>query len=706
MSKEKKCRIFLFLVSSFIAVTGFSQGDFSLIKSRIASQMTDQVKQKPLAKTLAVYLPLQQTNGSWKDIPYSDSSITKWKPGEHLERVKSLAIAFIKKDNMYYNSTATFNAVVAALRFWFNADPKSSNWWHNEIATPQMLGEIMILMQEGHKPLPNGLEDSLVVRMKRGDAYAKTGANKLDIAIHYLYRACITHNKLLMDSAVEQAFQPIVFTHEEGLQYDYSYMQHGPQLQISSYGLVFLNGEYKVASWLPGTSYQLSGSQFAMLNNYLVNSFLRTIRGSYIDFNTEGRGISRPDILDKAKIAGDNSLLEIASAMNNASVKAAIDAAIERVSEAKPPSYKIEPSHTHFWKGDYTLHVRPAYSFNVRMASVRTKRTETGNKENLLGKFLPDGSTNIQRSGKEYYNIMPVWEWDKIPGITARDFKTDQPITVQWGEAGSTRFVGGVSDSIYGASAYNMDYNGVKAKKAWFFFDKEVVALGAAIHASEAEHVVSTINQCWSNGKVVVSQNGSINTTSKGTSAGNTDWVWHDSIGYFFPDKNNVFISNATQTGNWSRVNAKDSKEEVAGEVFKMWIDHGSKPSNGSYSYITVPGIDAGSMQQYNKTDVKIIVNSDSVQAVEHVGLKMLQVVFYKPGTVTTPHITLSADQPCIVLLKDIDTLKRLYVADPAQQSKLVTITIAIEANKEVKKVKCLLPQGNLAGSSVSFTIR
>ena len=84
---------------------------------------------------------------------------------------------------------------------------------------------------------------------------------------------------------------------------------------------------------------------------------------------------------------------------------------------------------------------------------------------------------------------MPIWEWDKIPGVTSRDFKTDQQMTVQWGESGSTEFVGGVSDGKYGATVYDMNYNDVKAKKSYFFFDDEVVCLGAGINSEAAENV-------------------------------------------------------------------------------------------------------------------------------------------------------------------------------------------------------------------------
>jgi len=50
---------------------------------------------------------------------------------------------------------------------------------------------------------------------------------------------------------------------------------------------------------------------------------------------------------------------------------------------------------------------------------------------------------------------------------------------------GATAFAGGVSDSLYGASAFELNFDSVTAKKAWFFFDKEVVCLGAASVAKQ-----------------------------------------------------------------------------------------------------------------------------------------------------------------------------------------------------------------------------
>lgn len=693
----------LVLFLSIAFNSAFGQTDFSTIASRIRGQYYEEINEQALLKNTVAYLPLLKNDGSWPDIDYANTAITKWPPGVHLDRVKSLAIALTKDGSFYFENTTVWEAVVKGLRYWIFVNPKSQNWWHNEIATPQALGEIILLMQASTKTLPTDLQDSLVQRMKKGNVFEKTGANKLDIALHMIYRACITKDKALMDTAVSQAFYPISFTTEEGLQYDYSYLQHGAQLQISSYGFVFLSGEYKVASWMKGTSYALKGEQLKLLNHYFVYTFLPAIRGRYIDFNTEGRGISRKDILDKAALAKGkiNSLLEITKAVSPENT-AVIDAAKERISQNKFPDYSVSPTHSFFWKADYTQHIRPAYNFNVRTVSLRTKRTEAGNKENLLGKFLPDGSTNIQRRGEEYFNVMPVWEWDKIPGITSRDFKEDQPITVQWGEAGSTNFVGGVSDSIYGTTCYDMDYNDVKAKKAWFFFDKEVVCLGAGINSNTEENITTTINQSWLNGKIAAGENDKIITIKKENSFAALQWLWQDSIGYYFQQPQSITVSNTLQTGSWSAINGSGSKEITEGKVFKAWINHGVKPVDSTYTYIVVPGVSAEEMKSIHiNENIKVISNTKNVQAVYHNGIDHLQAIFYQPGELRMNGFYLKTDGACALLIKKINSKEpEVWIADPGQKQKEITLQIQTGNSSQLKEIKCKLPEGNLAGAS------
>ena len=81
----------------------FAQNDFSTISQRIVQNLQEGVTEANLLKQVAGYQPLQRIDGSWSDINYNDSSITAWKPGDHLDRLKSFAIGLTKPDNFYQN---------------------------------------------------------------------------------------------------------------------------------------------------------------------------------------------------------------------------------------------------------------------------------------------------------------------------------------------------------------------------------------------------------------------------------------------------------------------------------------------------------------------------------------------------------------------------------------------------------------------------
>ena len=644
-----------------------------------------------------------QDDGSWKDIDYSDKTITKWEPADHLLRVQQLIQAYIEKKSRYYSDEKMFAGITKAFEFWYNADPKSSNWWHNEIATPQALGELLIMMRYGNKPLDAALQAKLIERMKRGNVEKQAGANKTDIALHYFYRALLTNDKPLLDKSVSELFYPVQLVYQkEGLQYDYAYLQHGPQLQISSYGAVFITGVLKLANYVRETPYAMSAQKLELFSKYYRDSFLKAIRGSYMDFNAEGRGVSRPNILRKY---GEKTRLEVAKMIDPAQADD-WNAAIARTDSTQSPGYKILPYHKQYWTGDYTLHLRPSYSFNVRTVSTRTKRSEAGNKENLLGRYLSDGATNIQLRGPEYYNIMPVWEWDKIPGVTSRDYTVDRPITTFWGEGGHNTFSGGVSDGVYGASAYALNYDSLEAKKSWFFFDHEIVCLGAGIKSNTAQSITTTVNQSWLNGPVLNSANETkvgkgktLEINEKGQ-----NWLLHDGVGYYFPQGGNISLSTQRQKGNWYQINNTFSKDEVSGDVFKLWINHGAKPVAEKYAYIVLPGIKSRSeIKKYNPATIQILANTASLQATYHKSLDMLQAVFYQAGTVVLPTMEVKADKACVLMVKNIKGKTVVSVADPLQIEK--TITIRIKDTKTGKEVPFVfnLPQNELAGSTINL---
>jgi len=75
------------------------------------------------------------------------------------------------------------------------------------------------------------------------------------------------------------------------------------------------------------------------------------------------------------------------------------------------------------------------------------------------------------------------------------------------------------------------------------------------------------------------------------------------------------------------RINNFQSKDEVSAMCFTLWLNHGAQPANGAYAYIVVPGMTGkAAMNAYPVANIRILSNSDSIQAVFHTGLDLLQV--------------------------------------------------------------------------------
>lgn len=673
----------------FVNQAKAQQEPYDTILQRINTDLQTFVKDKNLAAEVSVNLKSLNADGSWADINYADAQYAP------LKRIRDMATAYIRPANKWYNNPELHGSIVKALQNWFDKNPKNKNWWYNDIFYPQAIGQTLILMRNAKVQLPADLEKALIQRMVIRRFRTGDGANTSDEALHYLYRACLTRNKATLDSAGKYLFEPIAIADgKEGVQVDGSYYQHGKQQAIASYGRVFAGNSVNAAFYLSGTAYALPKDQLAILVNYLKNTFLQTIRGSFYDFNVRGRGISRKDSLN----SGMGGMIEKIKLFDpeNASYW---EASALRTANKKPADYGIVAAHTQFWKSNYTLHVRPAYTFSVQSSSDRTLRTERGNNENILGKFLPDGATNIQRSGSEYANLMPVWEWDKIPGTTGRDYPDDSGATIHkdWGIPGTTKFSGGASDGVYGVSCYDLNYDSVQAKKAWFFFDKEVVCLGAGITSEAKESVTTTINQAWLRGVI------SRSSTAKGEKG---FWALHDGIAYIFPERSDVEISNAVQSGSWYRINQGQSKTELTDKVFKIWVNHGIAPQNASYQYIVIPGITVEGIKKYNRSVIQILKNTAELQAVKHTVLNMVQAVFYKPGTLVYDGGSLTVDQPCTVYIKNLNTKNPvLYIADPAQEKASIQVQFKPTGSTIPKNITCKLPEGAFAGATASFKI-
>lgn len=644
--------------------------EFEIILERIRQEIYHQSDVSKTDRETALWLSCLTEKGGWNDVDYACYFRTNWDPNIHLRRLKTIATAYTDSRSAYCGNAVLFKAVKDALAFWVKCDPKSHNWWHNQIAAPQLQAELLALMDNGREKLPDEVVHPILEMMKqRSNPRKWTGANKMDIAVHHLIRGCLLKNDSIVRTNADEIFYPVQIVKAEGIQKDMSYHQHGAQLYIGGYGAVFIGNVTRMGNILKGTSYAMSDEKLKLFSDFTRNTYLNVFRGRHLDFSVTGRGVSRTGTLDYGTCA---PLFQSLQSLD--SEHADEYATIAHRFLSQDASYGRSERNVMYYCSDYMLHNRKKFDFSIRTASVRTQKTESGNGENLFGTYMSDGATNIRVNGNEYTDIFPVWEWDKIPGTTVPAGEKRNP--ADWGTKGTCTFTGGVSDGQHGVMTFAMDDYGVQARKSWFVLGDEIVCLGAGITSELPEEIVTTVNQCHLDGEVwTMSGNNSLHrVTETGTiplsSAG---WIWHDSIAYYFPQETALRLRTGHQQGSWSKINFNYSAAELSMPVFNLTIAHGITPKQTSYAYILVPGIyRPEELKDYPIQNIRIERNDSQIQAVSHLKAGILQVVFHEPGVFSNEWRTIEARKACVIqVTMDRKKVLSMQMTDPATQEEL-----------------------------------
>ena len=332
-----------------------------------------------------------------------------------------------------------------------------------------------------------------------------------------------------------------------------------------------------------------------------------------------------------------------------------------------------------------------------------------------------DGTNHLSITGKEYFDIFPVMDFQKIPGATIlQKEKLPDPDQIQ--KSGYTDFVGAVTDDLYGSVAFDFisPHDPLKARKSWFFFDKEYVCLGAGINAKGKQEVFTTLNQLLLKGEVYAQVGHQMKILESGKHGlKNPDWIYHDRVGYFMLAPQDVELSFGEVTGNWTSINrqTRAPQEDVTKEVFSLWVNHGNNVRQESYAYMILPNASLEETKAYRIDDqIEILANTPELQAVRHKQLLQVQANFYQAGKLDLGDgLELTMDGPGLVLLHlDGQNIVKMAVSDPSRKlnrmhfqlnSKLnlqgTQHRVAWDAEHWISKVTVQLPEGEFAGSSV-----
>ncbi|HZN32886.1 MAG TPA: polysaccharide lyase family 8 super-sandwich domain-containing protein [Pirellulaceae bacterium] len=654
-----------------------------LLYSNMAQEIMEQAPK--LHPGTAYYLQFMRSDGSFRDLNYSGKSDAS--AGDlqgHGKRLETLTLSLKWNDpsNPYYNSPWLQSQILKGWNYvaYKGGSVNAPNWWWKAIGVPQGMAQGLILMRDEMSPAVR----SQVLKKYFGSVWSPSkydGANVTSQAPLAMIDGLLRGNTSRIREVVNRVSAELNAYGGEGIQRDLSFQQHRLNGKLNyysgHYGLLLAKDSAQIMRWTGGTDFAFGGAAIHQELRFLLDHLQWLTRGDTFDVASMGRIATSHSALSNAAGTLNDALVDM---LTLGSRTDELTSAIERYTLGSSDANSLSGSKA-LWRSDGMAWQRPNMLATLRMLSNRTLRPETAAGQNARGFFEGDGFTLLVQDGDELggsgeSSILPVWDWQRLPGTTVQHngwipnldmFKTSTNST------GGSNLVGSASDGNYGVALMDYRRGGVSltARKSWFFFDDEIVALGSDIDDAQASAPVFTsLNQVLLDGPVTVQDAAGRRTFELGGSASLSGgaWIHHDDLGYVVLDASSrTTVQAQMQWGGGLSL-----------PVFSAWVDHGARPQNQTYAYAVVPGVSPDELDAYTgQLPIQILNNTPTIQAVRHLGLNQTQIAFYSAGATMIDDTTwIAVSQPALVIVRQVGDDLVITASDPRQQATSLTIDV------------------------------
>ncbi|MFJ8925621.1 polysaccharide lyase 8 family protein [Streptomyces sp. NPDC102364] len=678
----------------------------------------------------------------WSDLaPASDPGMF----GQSYTRLRTITTAWATPGTSLTDDTTVRDALLDALRFlrtagYNDSRSESGNWWFWEIGAPRALLDTCVLLR-AHLPA-----DDLAAYLKtvakfvpdadrrtNSPTLAETGANRADKAVIVALRGLLAGDPEVValardglsdvrDNGKNSLFQYV--TSGDGFYEDGSFVQHSSVAYTGTYGGVLLGSAGQLIALLADSQWSVTDPAVKVLYEAVERSFVPVLLDGVMMDALRGRAISRERARDHTDGAATASyILQLADGapqsyadrwrsavkgwilrnrdtpyLRLVGVPALARAKALLADTAVRPADRVTGHHV-FADMDRVVHRRPGWSCTLSLSSKRIAAYEAGNGENLHGWYTGDGMTylydgdDLDAFGDDFWPTVNPY---RLPGTTV-----DTRTRADLGTAPGTDTFrpknavagGAVLDGQYGAAALELIADGstLRAKKAWFFLDNAVVALGAGITASDDRTVETVVENrnLHADGAPLLTVDDRPQPGEQGWSARLTDARWahlESTGGYVFPAGGPLRALREERTGTWRSLNTGadtgGSTTPVTRRYATLWFDHGPSPESASYAYVLLPGATAAATATWSRsTPVRVRTNNATVQAVESPRLGLLAAHFWAAGSVDG----LRADGPGTVLVRRRDDGITVAVSDPGRTGTTLSVELPFAVRRVVR---------------------
>lgn len=704
-----------------------------------------------------------QASGWWRDLDRSDGRSALWADlspakdpgnfGQSYTRLRTIATAWATPGTSLSDSTEAADTLLGALRF-LHADayntgrPESGNWWFWEIGAPRALMDTCVLLREKIPAADLAKYTSTVAkfcpdpdRRTNIPTLSETGANRADKAVIVALRGLLAQDPTTLALArdglsdVRDKGKNSLFTYVtsgDGFYEDGSFVQHGSVAYTGTYGSVLLGGAGQLIALLADSEWAVTDPKTSVLYEAVERTFSPVVFDGLMMDAVRGRAISRekaPDHKDGA--AAVTNILQLADGAPAAYAERwralakgwisrnktrpylslvgvpAIARAKAVLDDPAVPATGRLTGHFAFADMDRVVHRRPGWALTLSLSSKRIAAYEAGNGENLHGWYTGDGMAylydgdDLGQFGDGFWATVDPY---RLPGTTV-----DTRERADIGTGGGTGTYrpknevagGAVLDDRFGAAAMELMADGstLRARKAWFFLDNAVLALGADITASDGRTIETVVENrnLSADGAPRLTVDGRRRPSHTGWSAPlpGARWAHLDGTGgYVFPDHPGRRADDAVRlhalreerTGAWRDINTGadtgGSTTPVTRRYLTLWLDHGASPAASSYAYVLLPGASATATAVWSHSrPVRIVANDSTAQAVEARRHGLVAAHFWQPGSAAG----ITASGPCTVIARRGGDGISLAVADPGRTGTSVSVELPFPVRKVVR---------------------
>ncbi len=626
-------------------------------------------------------LERQRADGTFTDVDYTDGDGGRWDLRRHWHALNALARSWRFSKTGLANDPRLRDAVIRGIENWAERKYTNRNWWYQSIGIPLQSTQTLLTMGDALPPETLRRFRPILDRSKIG----MTAQNRLHLATIHFLKGVIYRDAKMVEEGRAVILEEIAFAQpgHEGLQADFSFHQHYAQMQFGNYGLAFLATGALWSGVMKNTRFAWPVEKRRLLADYFENGMRWVIFRDIFDFNACGRQIVGPAQTEKAlgarnAICGDFDAPDAETA--------------GRIADFFADTGNLA-GNRFFFRSDFMVHRRRNFYFSVKMCSRRVIGSESTNYENELGRHTAAGVFQLLRRGDEYLKIMPLWNWRRLPGLTALQDNSPlrSPDRYYYNRAS---LVGGVSDGRNGAAMLQLETDGLSARKSVFTFDDTIVMIGDAITATSEFPVETTIDSRWYRTAVEIQTADGGRTTL--TDCGehrleNVTTIRHDDLEYRFPVPASPVIEIAERSADWTAIQPSfKNQPPVKGKVLTIRLEHGVRPQNAGYCFLITPAGDNSAPLPAR------ITSAPGIHAVFDEHRKTGFALFYTPGRVEFPgYGILESAHPAAVLIRD----GTLTAADPAQQEERFRFRLG---NRELEGA---FPQGVHAGESIQIPL-